>query len=386
MFRSLDFFAGSGLVRLGLEPEFGTLWANDNCSKKKAVYEANHHAGEFCPASIEEVNGADLPVADLAWGSFPCQDLSLAGNLNGIEEGTRSGLFWQWIRVLDELHENGKRPPILVAENVVGFVVAHKGKHFKLAYDAFRKRGYLVGAVVIDAEMFVPQSRPRAFVVAVSEGIDLRGLIQAAPSERFHPTGLVRSAFVVNDPGWVWWALPVPPGRRVSFPELCEREAECDEPRRTRELIGMLSSLNTTKLRAAVQTGVFCVGTGYRRTRPDEYGKAVQRLELRFDGVAGCLRTPEGGSSRQVVIIVDRGRVQSRLMTVRECARLMGAPETYAIPGSYNDGYRAMGDGVAVPVTRWLTTHLLAPLAERCRSGCAGTRQESKAKGSETAA
>ena len=68
------------------------------------------------------------------------------------------------------------------------------------------------------------------------------------------------------------------------------------------------------------------------------------------------------------MILVDQGKVRSRLMTVRECARLMGAPDTYEIPGSYNDGYRAMGDAVAVPVTRWLTRHLLAPLADRSRS------------------
>jgi DNA (cytosine-5)-methyltransferase 1 len=43
----------------------------------------------------------------------------------------------------------------------------------------------------------------------------------------------------------------------------------------------------------------------------------------------------------------------------------MGAPESYLLPGSYNDGYRAMGDAVAVPVTSWLARHLLAPLALR---------------------
>jgi DNA (cytosine-5)-methyltransferase 1 len=111
--------------------------------------------------------------------------------------------------------------------------------------------------------------------------------------------------------------------------------------------------------------GTFFAGTAYRRTRPDEYGQKVQRLEIRFDGLAGCLRTPDGGSSRQTVIIVDKGVVRSRLITIRECARLMGAPDSYKVEGSYNDGYRAMGDAVAVPVTRWLAQHLLGPLANR---------------------
>jgi len=92
---------------------------------------------------------------------------------------------------------------------------------------------------------------------------------------------------------------------------------------------------------------------------------------LRFDGIAGCLRTPEGGSSRQIVLMVNGGSVRSRLLTVRECARLMGADDNYALPGSYNDGYRAMGDAVAVPVTRFLSEHLLAPLARRTNSNAA---------------
>ena len=124
MFTALDFFAGSGLVRLGLEPEFETIWANDNCAKKRAVYLANKPGDEFHLGRVQDIQGANLPAADLAWASFPCQDLSLAGDLSGIRVGTRSGLFWEWTRVIEEMDEAGKCPPILVAENVVGFVVA----------------------------------------------------------------------------------------------------------------------------------------------------------------------------------------------------------------------------------------------------------------------
>ncbi len=379
MFTALDFFAGSGLVRLGLEPEFQTIWANDNSAKKRAVYLANSPGEEFHFASIRDVQGTDPPAADLAWASFPCQDLSLAGDLSGMNIGTRSGLFWEWTRVIDEMRECGNRPPILVAENVVGFVVADRGKHFKQAYQALRNLGYRVGAVVVDAQDFVPQSRPRAFVIAVSEDIPLDGLCQTLPTEPFHPAGLVRTSFLVNDPEWVWWSLPVPSGKTPSFGDICERDAPCDPPSSTRVICAMLAPLHKRKLRAATAAGGFFAGTAYKRTRPDKEGKKTQRLEVRFDGVAGCLRTPNGGSSRQTVILVDEGNVRSRLMTVRECARLMGAPDTYQLPGSYNDGYRAMGDAVAVPVTRWLTRHLLAPLAARSRSARAQKPSQSAA-------
>ena len=105
MYTAIDFFAGSGLVGSGLAPEFETLWANDNCAKKREVYEANHARGKFHFGDVELVRGRDIPAADLAWASFPCQDLSLAGNLGGMNSGTRSGLFWEWVRVLKELDE-----------------------------------------------------------------------------------------------------------------------------------------------------------------------------------------------------------------------------------------------------------------------------------------
>lgn len=368
MYTALDFFAGSGLVRLGLLPEFQTLWANDNSVRKQAVFTANNPPDEFHLGPIESIHGEDIPKADLAWASFPCQDLSLAGDLNGMKVGTRSGLFWEWIRIIKELGEANKYPDILVAENVVGFVVAHRGQHFKLAYEALRGLGYRVGAVVIDAQHFLPQSRPRAFVIAVSEDIPLNGLIQQAPSEPFHSSGLVRTSSILEDPDWIWWSLPLPSGKIATFSDLCDREAACDPISTTRKICAMLSDVNKRKLRAVTAARGFFAGTAYKRTRPDEDGKKVQRLEVRFDGIAGCLRTPNGGSSRQIVVLVDNGSVRSRLMTVRECARLMGAPDTYQLPGSYNDGYRAMGDAVALPVTRWLTRHLLAPLAAKSRS------------------
>ena len=364
---ALDFFAGSGLVRAGLEPEFRVVWANDNCPKKAAVYAANYGSDRFRLGDVREVRGADLPGADLAWASFPCQDLSLAGSLQGMREGTRSGLYWEWMRVLDELAAAGRGAPILVAENVVGFLAAGGGAHFRAAYEAMRRRGYRAGAVVLDARLFVPQSRPRAFLIAALEGIELGGLTQDGPSEPFHAPGVIRAAQAVRDPEWVWWALPPPSARVPRFAEICDRDAPCEQWGQARSYFDMLSPANRAKLDLAMRADRLLIGTGYKRTRPGPDKKRRQRLELRFDGIAGCLRTPEGGSSRQMVVIVERGAVRSRLMTVGECARLMGAPERFRLTGGYNDGYRAMGDAVAVPVTRWLAKHILAPLALRRR-------------------
>ena len=127
-----------------------------------------------------------------------------------------------------------------------------------------------------------------------------------------------------------------------------------DEPETIRKNLSMISKRH----RDYVAASKLVVFPGYKRTR-----KTGQMLELRFDGVAGCLRTPEGGSSRQILVVRDSTALKTRLLTARETARLMGAPDSYKLPGSYNDGYRAMGDAVAVPVARWLARYLLAPLA-----------------------
>lgn len=79
-----------------------------------------------------------------------------------------------------------------------------------------------------------------------------------------------------------------------------------------------------------------------------------QCLELRFDGIAGCLRTPEGSSSKQFLIVKKDGELHARLLSPREAARLMVAPDSYILPGTNNDGYKAMGDAVALPVASFI--------------------------------
>src|SRR5690606_14698755 len=122
----------------------------------------------------------------------------------------------------------------------------------------------------------------------------------------------------------------------------------------TRKLLDMMSAVNRAKVSAAKKAGRCMVGTIYKRTRLDETGAKVQRAEIRFDNIAGCLRTPSGGSSRQVIMLVDGEEVRSRLISPREAARLMGLPDEYRLPENYNEAYHLAGDGVAVPVVRFL--------------------------------
>ena len=114
---------------------------------------------------------------------------------------------------------------------------------------------------------------------------------------------------------------------------------------------------NRAKVEAAIASGERRVGAVFRRVRGGE-----QRAEVRFDGLAGCLRTPRGGSSRQILLVVEADQVRSRLVGAREAARLMGLPEAYRLPARTTSALMVAGDGVAVPVVRWLAEHVLEPL------------------------
>jgi DNA (cytosine-5)-methyltransferase 1 len=130
----------------------------------------------------------------------------------------------------------------------------------------------------------------------------------------------------------------------------------------TERLLAKMSPVNKAKVAAAIRAGRRMVGGVYNRTRLDERGVKVQRAEVRFDDVSGCLRTPAGGSSRQVILVIDGHKIRSRLISARETARLMGLPDDYKLPKNYNEAYHLTGDGVVVDVVRHLAQHVLEPL------------------------
>lgn len=347
----LEFFAGSGLVACGLSDEFTPVWANDICDKKAAVYKANHQGNHFLLGDIQEVRGDDLPSAHLSWASFPCQDLSLAGMTQGIH-ASRSGLVWQWLRIMDEMPA---KPRVLVAENVTGLVSAGNGEHYRVLHQALYERGYQVGAVALNAVHFVPQSRPRIFVIAVSREAKIPDNLVDRQPNWLHTPAVIKAA--QNLPGWIWWKGPVPPDRQSTLLDIVDWDAPVDPDETVQRNLAMMPPRHREQLLSANADPLAV--TAYRRTRN---GRTV--LEVRFDGVAGCLRTPDGGSSRQLLILKRQGKITTRLITVREAARLMGAPENFAIPGGYNDGYRAMGDAVAAPVAEYLGKTILVKLIE----------------------
>jgi DNA (cytosine-5)-methyltransferase 1 len=351
-----EFFAGGGMARAGLGDDWQCLFANDFDAKKVETYKANWGDKEIVHCDIYDLETSQLPgQADLAWASFPCQDLSLAGNGEGLR-GERSGTFWGFYRIVQNLKAERRAPKTLVLENVVGILTSNGGADFVEVCRAVAALGYVFGAMVIDAVEFLPQSRPRFFLVAALPKTISPGAFGDGPDELWHPASLRRAHLHLRPDlkaRWRWWKLPKPGRRGTDLIDLIEdspSDVEWHSAAETRRLVSMMSPINLERLANAKSAKTRIVGTAYRRTRPDELGGKIQRVELRTDGVAGCLRTPGGGSSRQFVLEIKGMRVRSRLLSSREAARLMGLPDSYKLPTTYNEAYHLLGDGLAVPV------------------------------------
>ncbi|MGE0595983.1 MAG: DNA cytosine methyltransferase [Hyphomonadaceae bacterium] len=359
-----EFFAGGGLARLGLEGDFGCAFANDIDPAKAAAYRAAFPGAAMHVGDVWAIEPSLLPGrAALAWASFPCQDLSLAGARGGLS-APRSGAFWGFHRLIEKLAAEGRAPDVLALENVTGLISSHGGADFTALIGALDKLGYRAGALEIDAALFTPQSRQRLFVIAARRAP--APLCLSGPQAPFHSQALRRAVARLPEKlraHWVWWRLDAPAKRNTHLADIIDADAggwRSDED--TARLLAQMSPLQRERVDAIGASGRAEIGAVFRRIRI-ENGVRVQRAEARFDGLAGCLRTPAGGSSRQMLLFVEGPQVRSRLLTPREAARLMGVPEDYPLPASQTAALHLIGDAVCVPVVRWLSERLLAPLA-----------------------
>jgi DNA (cytosine-5)-methyltransferase 1 len=373
-----EFFAGVGMARMGLGSGWQCLFAND-CDDRKYRSYADNWAGEhFDKRDVAVITAADLPgLADLAWASFPCQDLSQAGAKKGIGnaggiEATRSGAVWPFLDIVKSLAEKGRHPTLLALENVVGLLNANGGADFRALCIALSEIGYRYGAVVADASHFVPQSRPRVFVIAVRREVPVpRALCTELPHAPWHAPTLLRASAALpatstND--WIWWAPGSPPeAKKCELTDVVNLgdAAEWNTNEATNRLIGMMSETQLDRLTAAKTAGRPMIGSLYLRMRPlgDGAGGNVQRCEIAFGETLGCLRTPKGGASRPRIIVVNGESVRTRLLSVREAASLMGLDKDFKLPDNYLECFRLIGDGVVPAVVRFLADRILEPLA-----------------------
>ncbi len=355
------------MARAGLGNEWQCLFANDFDPKKANTYIQNWGSEHLHVGDIRQLDARKLPgKPDLLWASFPCQDLSLAGQGRGLE-GKRSSTVNEVWRILDGLIAEGRSPKIIAFENVCGLITSRDGRDFQEILSAFNKRSFRVGAVVLDALDFLPQSRKRVFFIGVSSEVVVPEGLASLNAPETTPANLRRAYLACDDTiqtNWLWWN--VSRNKDIGRPTLtnileADEEVIWDDESRTAKLLSQMSEVNYQKLLTASKKTKVSYGTIFRRTRK-ENGKRVVRAEVRFDGVAGCLRTPNGGSSKQILIRVEKDSVRTRNLTGRECARLMGLSDDFVIPTNTNEAIHLAGDGVAVPVVEHLSKSIFEPI------------------------
>lgn len=361
--RAAEFFAGIGLMRMGLDMEgWTTVWANDLDEKKWEMYRANFNDGacEFVLDDVHKIEGKDIPDIDLATASFPCNDLSMAGGRNGLA-GTHSSAFWGFV---DAIKGMGKRrPPLILLENVAGFLTSNDGNDFRDALLALNELGYAVDAFIIDAARFVPQSRVRLFVVGSKAKADhLRETPHSLLQSELRPPALADFIFMNPEIGWSIRNLPSLPSSSMKLADIIEDVPLNSElwwsQERCEYLMNQMSEKHRTEAERMMAGSTWSYGTVFRRVRN---GRSMG--ELRTDGIAGCLRTPRGGSGRQILFCAGKGEYRVRLLTPRECARLMGA-NRYKIDVPLNQALFGFGDAVCVPVIQWIAHNHLNPLLD----------------------
>lgn len=301
-FTFIDLFAGIGGMRLAFEEAGGEcVYSNEWNKFSQQTYMANF--GDMPDGDITQVNADDIPDHDVLVAGFPCQPFSIAGvskknslgRATGFADKTQGTLFFDVCRILE-----AKRPKAFMLENVKNLCSHDKGKTFKVITESLNELGYEVFYKVIDGQAFVPQHRERIIIV----GFD---------RERYGSFFDFEFNIIPKEP------KPV-------IADILEKEVS--EKYTLSDKLWIYLQNYAAKHKAA--------GNGFG------YGIAP------MDGVSRTLsaRYYKDGSE----VLIEQDGKNPRKLTPRECARLQGFPDSFAIPVSDTQAYRQFGNSVVVPL------------------------------------
>ena len=355
--RFAEFFAGIGLVREAIEPlGWQCVFANDIAPRKEEMYRRRFGGEHFHLGDIHDLGVGDLPRGlDLVTASFPCIDLSLAGNRAGLA-GRHSGTIWPFLDIVTALCIQRTPPTAVLLENVTGFLTSRGGADLADVCRRLAAVDYVIDLLFVDARWFRPQSRPRLFVAARQRaGGGPWHPADSRPS-RVRPAGVRRFEAAHPELPFVDLALPAPPAEASGTLASVLEDVAPDDARwwpidRTAALVAEMASQNRQRVDELLAGERDGVATMFRRRR---HGRTVG--ELRPDRLAGCLRTPQGGSSVQFLVDCRSGEPRIRPLTGREYARLQGA-DSFPIEVNDRQARLGFGDAVCVQAVRWLVRH-----------------------------
>ncbi len=367
-----EYFAGIGLFRMGLENAGWKVAYSNDWNPERAQMYRGFFGDSYEVKDVFSIAAGDVPRVTLATCSFPCIDLSLAGNLQGLN-GDHSSAFWGFHDILKA--QGTRMPPMVLLENVAGWLSANQGRDFYAVAEALNELGYACDSFMLNARCFVPQSRPRVFMIGVSEvhfpdSRHRKAPLYSSRSERLLPLKLKKLMWNNDRIRWTHLDIPEPPpDKSRGFSEEIVEELLPDDPRwwpreKVEKHLDMMSPPHLAMVEnLAGVKGRETTRTFYRRRRV-----AGQRAEVRSDDIAGCLRTAVGGSGKQFLVAAGNGAIRMRTLTAREYARLQGVPDSFPITAnSERQSLNAFGDAVCVPVVSWIAQRILAPLARKLK-------------------
>ncbi len=322
-FRFIDLFCGIGGMRLGFESAGGTcVFSADWDKYARCTYEANF--GELPHGDVREVTADALPEFDVLVAGFPCQPFSISGvskkqslgRPHGFRDKTQGTLFFDVARLIEQ-----RRPKAFLLENVKNLLSHDRGRTFQTIYETLDDElDYDVHFKVVSSRPYVPQQRERIFIVGFEKPRAFR--FPAAPEPPYPTLGSILQARVDE--------------RYYLTPHLwnyLQRYAE--------------------KHRAAGN------GFGFGLVGKNDHARTLSA------------RYYKDGSE----ILISRGPSKTpRRLTPRECARLMGFPESFQIPVSDTQAYRQFGNSVVVPVV----SRIAQALVEAMTSESPGTPRQLK--------
>jgi DNA (cytosine-5)-methyltransferase 1 len=320
-FTFIDLFAGIGGIRMGFE-KFGghCVFTSEWNTFSQKTYLANFPADEthMFAGDITQVDEADVPDHDVLLAGFPCQPFSIAGvskknalgRPHGFECTTQGTLFFDVARIIAK-----KKPKAFLLENVKNLVSHDKGNTFKIILQTLREElGYEVHYRVIDGQHFTPQHRERIIIVGFRDK---------------------------NDFSWDKLKLPSNGPRLSSILHSQDGNEKIEEP----YTVGDKGKINP---KYTLTENLWAYLQAYKE-KHSAAGNGFGFGLVTGDSVTRTLsaRYYKDGSE----ILVSQGsRKRPRRLTPRECARLMGYPDSFKIPVSDTQAYRQFGNSVVVPV------------------------------------
>lgn len=320
-FTFIDLFAGIGGMRKGFESVGGRcIFTSEWNEWSRQTYLENFRDSHEIVGDIVPYEAAEIPDHDVLLAGFPCQPFSIAGvskknalgRPHGFECTTQGTLFFDVARIIA-----AKRPKAFLLENVKNLASHDGGNTFRVIRETLANElGYHIQWKVIDGQSFVPQHRERILIVGFRE-----------------PTGFSFDDFRHPETG--------PKLGSILHPEDGSEEAE---PRYTSGELAKVHSkyVLTDKLWAylvAYAAKHKAAGNGFG------YGLVTR------DMIARTLSARYYKDGSEILVSRGRGKKKNpRRLTPRECARLMGYPDTYKIPVSDTQAYKQFGNSVVVPV------------------------------------